>query len=223
MILLVKLLFTIWNPVAFYQSTTPPKAGQRTGTENDVVPPKDLRESVMVLMTRYRFILQASYAAFCGLEFLWICTSRYEGSAIGPISITASKSDSWYSGLTFIIGSIVATSGWVLRRQCYKVMKHHFTFHITTLKDHKLITSGPYSIVRHPSYFGVLIVMIGAIITVYSPGSWLHDTGAIRSPVVAFVIYFWSAYSFAVSVLLLCRMPTEDDLLRKKFGKEWEA
>ncbi|KAF8653649.1 hypothetical protein AX16_003801 [Volvariella volvacea WC 439] len=228
-LLVVKLLFTVLNPIAFYQSTTPPKDGQRSGDEKDIVPHSSLRESVTMLMTRYNFIIQGIYAVFSGLEALRIGLALLHGYGVGvgvyPNIATTLKPESTlrFPDTAYLIGSTLVTFGWILRRQCYSALKKHFTFHITTLKDHQLITSGPYSIVRHPSYVGILMVMIGAAVTVYSPGSWLHDSGATGSPGVALVIYFWSIHSLGISMSLPFRMPLEDELLRKRFGKEWEA
>jgi len=39
-----------------------------------------------------------------------------------------------------------------------------FTFEMSIRKNHKLITSGPYAIVRHPSYVGVILVASGLML-----------------------------------------------------------
>jgi len=54
--------------------------------------------------------------------------------------------------------------GGIIRHMCYQAMGRMFTVKRIMLKDHILIKSGPYAIVRHPSYTGLLIVFIGMIL-----------------------------------------------------------
>jgi len=46
---------------------------------------------------------------------------------------------------------------------------------VTIKKDHELITSGPYSLVRHPIYTGLLVGLFGCALAV---GEWRADSGA---------------------------------------------
>ncbi|CAG8447089.1 5128_t:CDS:1, partial [Cetraspora pellucida] len=41
--------------------------------------------------------------------------------------------------------------GSMLRLWCYRVMNEFFTFNVEIKKDHKLITTGPYRLLIHPS------------------------------------------------------------------------
>ncbi|KAG1815473.1 uncharacterized protein BJ212DRAFT_1356793 [Suillus subaureus] len=47
-------------------------------------------------------------------------------------------------------------------------------------KDYKVVTSGPYSIVRHPSYTGLLLQNIGTIIMYGSQESWMRQSGILQ-------------------------------------------
>ena len=55
----------------------------------------------------------------------------------------------------------MASIGGLIRYKCYRAMGTLFTFEMSIRKGHMLITSGPYAIVRHPSYAGVILVVIG--------------------------------------------------------------
>ena len=59
-------------------------------------------------------------------------------------------------------------------------MGSHFTFELTLQKDHKLVTSGPYRIVRHPSYIGIYAFYLGSDLVYLVPGdqwaTWAQST-----------------------------------------------
>ncbi|KAH7884185.1 hypothetical protein F5I97DRAFT_1669120 [Phlebopus sp. FC_14] len=42
-----------------------------------------------------------------------------------------------------------------------------------------LITSGPYAVVRHPSYTGFILCVLGVLVVHGSPGSWLRTSGVL--------------------------------------------
>lgn len=52
--------------------------------------------------------------------------------------------------------------GLSLRFWAVKRLGHFFTTHVTILQQHRLITGGPYRIVRHPAYTGLLLAMAAA-------------------------------------------------------------
>ena len=58
----------------------------------------------------------------------------------------------------------MAIFGGIIRHQCYESMGRLFTVERSIRTDHVLVTSGPYAVVRHPSYTGLLIVFIGMIL-----------------------------------------------------------
>ena len=58
----------------------------------------------------------------------------------------------------------MAIFGGIIRHMCYQSMGAMFTVERSIRNDHVLIKSGPYAIVRHPSYTGLLVVFIGMIL-----------------------------------------------------------
>jgi protein-S-isoprenylcysteine O-methyltransferase Ste14 len=72
---------------------------------------------------------------------------------------------------------------------------------LVTREEHRLVTHGPYRLVRHPIYLGVLIAIMGA--PIYAP----------------------SMYGFLVMSLLvpifLGRIKMEEDMLVEHFGDEY--
>jgi protein-S-isoprenylcysteine O-methyltransferase Ste14 len=116
---------------------------------------------------------------------------------------------------------IMLLSTW-LRIVCYKTMSRHFTFEISFREKHKLVTQGPYSYVRHPSYSGMTLVYIALFLWHLSPGSWVMESGILHSvPGLTYILAF-AVFMIGLEVAVLLRIEKEDAMLRKNFGKEWE-
>ncbi|KAJ7846338.1 hypothetical protein B0H14DRAFT_934364 [Mycena olivaceomarginata] len=122
---------------------------------------------------------------------------------------------------TLAIGACLITCGAVLRLQCYHALGRHFTFETGIFKNHKLITNGPYSIVRHPSYSGAWVAYVGLMLYYASAGSWVME--CVMASTLGKV--FGISYALMMSLIvtgLTGRIPKEDEALRNEFGKEWE-
>lgn len=107
-------------------------------------------------------------------------------------------------------------------KRCFKSLGHLFTFEITIRPKHELITHGPYAYVRHPSYTGVYLTLIGATFVLIAPGNWTADTG-IRNPLGLFLFCLWMLKCIFVFRGMGIRLRAEDSLLRANFGSEWEV
>ncbi|KAF9468412.1 hypothetical protein BDZ94DRAFT_1154265, partial [Collybia nuda] len=118
-------------------------------------------------------------------------------------------------------GVVLITLGTILRMQCYRAMKRLFTFELSIRGDHKLVTTGPYGVVRHPSYSGLLLIYAGMACWYGSQGSWLRESGILetRGGMVFFGIF--GTLLGGALLGLLNRMPAEDEALKKRFGTEW--
>lgn len=75
------------------------------------------------------------------------------------------------SVILFRLMNLVNISGGILRVICFRVLGRFFTFDLAVQKDQKVIQSGPYAIVRHPSYSAMLLHQIGTSFSmgVYGP------------------------------------------------------
>ena len=79
----------------------------------------------------------------------------------------------------FILGTGLVIAGALLRKWCFKAMGRMFIFETQLVKEHKLVTSGPYAYVRHPSYSGVAMIYFGLAIWQASLGSWTRESGVL--------------------------------------------
>ncbi|CAD6904965.1 unnamed protein product, partial [Tilletia caries] len=64
------------------------------------------------------------------------------------------------------MGWMMAGLGGGLRYWCYRELSHFFTFTLAILDDHRIVSSGPYAVVRHPSYTGLFLVASAMIVTI---------------------------------------------------------
>ncbi|KAG1787273.1 uncharacterized protein HD556DRAFT_1530592 [Suillus plorans] len=123
----------------------------------------------------------------------------------------------------FLAGSIAIMVGGVLRLYCMATLGKLWSFHLSVRKEHRLVTSGPYSVVRHPSYTGLLFQSTGVAIMYGSRGSWMRQSGILQVPLIKVL----AMASFFVFITLaawvsISRPAHEDRMLQRALGGEWE-
>jgi protein-S-isoprenylcysteine O-methyltransferase Ste14 len=70
----------------------------------------------------------------------------------------------------FGVGLLALWCGIVLRWWSFLTLGRYFTFSVMTSADQPVITSGPYRVLRHPSYAGMLLGLLGVGVLF---GNWL--------------------------------------------------
>ncbi|KAF9063403.1 hypothetical protein BDP27DRAFT_1368047 [Rhodocollybia butyracea] len=96
-----------------------------------------------------------------------------------------------------------------------------FTYEVSVQKDHKLMTGGPYSIVRHPSYFGMILIASGVFIWQSGPASWTRLSGILNHWRGKALVAVCAAWMTALVLGAVKRVHTEDTLMREEFGDQW--
>lgn len=150
---------------------------------------------------------------------------------------------------SFVLGALLLVVSASLRMWCYKTLGNQFRFEVSIQTQHKLITSGPYSFVRHPSYLAFYGYIIGSAMLFTSPGSYALEcvlwplphavlctmsfepngcdaaaAGVGKFHVAALVVLAtWFAGIVFLERNVVGRLSWEDDVLHKEFGKEWET
>ena len=82
------------------------------------------------------------------------------------------------------------------------ILGRNWSAMVTIKQDHRLIRTGPYSVVRHPIYSGLLLALSGTALVV----------GEVRGfAAVAFAFVAW-----------LIKSRAEERFLREEFGQEYE-
>ena len=102
-----------------------------------------------------------------------------------------------------LIGLIMLTAGIGIRIWAIKTLGKNFTATATLTANHQFISSGPYQIVRHPSYLGAFLAIVGC-------------------PV--FLNAFWATlFSFIfMTFAYVIRITVEEKMLSSYFGESYE-
>jgi protein-S-isoprenylcysteine O-methyltransferase Ste14 len=72
-----------------------------------------------------------------------------------------------YSWIT-VLGIVMIGSGIWFRAWAVRTLGQFFTPTVQIQKEHRLINSGPYQIIRHPSYFAAFLSITGAAVLLQS-------------------------------------------------------
>ena len=111
----------------------------------------------------------------------------------------------------------------LIRLQAFNALGRFFRYEISIQAKHELIVTGPYSIVRHPGYTGLLLFSLGWFLWNVMPGSWIWESGILSTVGGALIVTAFSIFNIMeISVMTLGRMSLEDAALKKQFGKEWD-
>jgi protein-S-isoprenylcysteine O-methyltransferase Ste14 len=101
------------------------------------------------------------------------------------------------------LGVLLFAAGTALRLWPVHVLGHRFSGLVAIQPDHRLVTTGLYGVIRHPSYLGLLIGTLG----------WG----------VAFNTWVGVLLTVALLPPLVARMNAEERLLQDQFGTDYAA
>ncbi|KAH7911532.1 hypothetical protein BJ138DRAFT_906417 [Hygrophoropsis aurantiaca] len=220
---LAKLPFIFSSAWSMHKTFTPPNVPPSA----DEQAPSDVGEDLLRTFTVWGTIVMKSAC--------WAVALSEAGALLSPyVSMPPSAPLAAQVGMlrqlnaptpvtpAFVIGSALMTASGLLRWFCYRTLGRFFTFQLSVRKAHALVTDGPYSVVRHPSYTGALLGFIGVCMVHGSRTSWLRTSGVLDlTGVKALGVSAFSIYSLTV-VCLGLRIPREDEMLHKRFRGEWE-
>jgi protein-S-isoprenylcysteine O-methyltransferase Ste14 len=139
-------------------------------------------------------------------------SNRWVVAALGVLGIIDAYLPAYTDRIDFLtfggegvrwLGFLLYTVGGIVRLAPVFVLGRRFSGLVAIQPEHRLVTSGLYGIIRHPSYLGLFVLMLG----------W----GLAFRSVVGVVI---AVLSLGV---LLARIRAEERLLSETFGVEYEA
>lgn len=104
----------------------------------------------------------------------------------------------------FWVGSALMLAGMGFRWWAVRVLDRYFTVDVAIRPDHQLVRSGPYRVLRHPSYTGALATIHGFALALGSGGALLLIV------VVVTAAFLW-------------RIRVEERALSGAFGQDYAA
>ena len=115
-----------------------------------------------------------SVASDAGSRWLLI-GSIWLGVAIGFSLAFAVPAAAFINGrrLLFAVGIALMLVGLALRWYSIRVLGKSFTYVVHTRPDQQVVETGPYRRIRHPSYTGALLTIIGVLMALTNPLSFL--------------------------------------------------
>ncbi|KAF9072099.1 hypothetical protein BDP27DRAFT_1321072 [Rhodocollybia butyracea] len=122
----------------------------------------------------------------------------------------------------FLTGTTLIIAGGVLRLFCYRALGRLFTFEVSVQKKHKLITNGPYRIVRHPSYAGMMMMSAGIFIWQIAPSSCIRQSEMLENVGVRFLVIAFTLWSLTLCYSSFPRARLEDAIMSNEFGDQWK-
>jgi len=168
---------------------------------------------IAVTIIRWTFIL----------AFLTDCLSLATVSKDGLSSILARPTPGTAPNSRVTSSLLLIIMGGALRAWCYQALGTFFTWEVAIRSDHRLVTTGPYAFVRHPSYVGLWLAYAGTIGYLFCSDTWFHYHIIESGGGLGFFIpYGYSLWCLAWFVMLIGRTKEEDRIVAKTFGKDWE-
>lgn len=104
---------------------------------------------------------------------------------------------------TFWVGAVVTVAGLAFAVWARQHLGANWSRSVTIKQDHQLIVSGPYALVRHPIYTGILAGFLGSAMA----------EGQVRAA-IAFVL---------VAAALWYKLRLEEQWMRGQFGETYDA
>lgn len=102
-----------------------------------------------------------------------------------------------------VIGGLSALIGLVFFRWTHHTLGKNWSLMLELMKNHELVTSGPYKYVRHPMYASIYLTHVGFLILT---SNWLVG--------VLFLAPF--------TILYIVRVRSEEQMMLERFGEKYQ-
>ena len=114
----------------------------------------------------------------------WACVV----AAIVVVSVAphvAPGADIRHGAAAFAAGMVLLVAGVALRLWSFHTLGQYFTFTVKVSPDQPVVTSGPYRVLRHPSYAGGILAIVGIGLV---NGNWI-SLGTIALLWLALIVW----------------------------------
>ena len=110
-------------------------------------------------------------------SLLWVVAGVVGGLLAGLGLASAGVGTLAHPLLWLVVGLVFAWAGLVFRAWAVFTLGRSFTTVVQVRADQQVVTNGPYRLVRHPSYLGVLVIFLGLGLGLADPLSALVMVG----------------------------------------------
>jgi len=217
---IIKVPCILLAAIAIHTSLTPP----HQASKSDRAPPRVVSTQFLQFALGSLLFVKGVFWSVALAEIVVILAkaspSNVSAHIPSALAINGSPLDLRITPI-FLVGITLISFGTLIRVSCYRALKKFFTFEANIRQGHRLVTSGPYSIVRHPSYTGMLMMDIGILFWFGDRGSFLRESGLLV-PMTGKVFFgIFGAWLLVALVALFKRATVEDAVLQEKFSNEW--
>ncbi|KAF4622065.1 hypothetical protein D9613_009103 [Agrocybe pediades] len=178
-------------------------ASQRASSTEPDVPTSSLDKRLWMDLVTKSYIFQTIFSA---LEIAMILANAFPQYPISHI----------------VLSKITFSDDGYTHQPRLTTINDMFGADVTIHKNHRLIKTGTYSVLRHPCYTGYLVAIIGWVMWHLAEGSWLGESGLLGSWYGRTIAVVFGAFVLLGVPIVFRRVPKKDAALRKNFGKEWE-
>ncbi|KAG0357886.1 hypothetical protein BG005_003001 [Podila minutissima] len=162
MTMLAKALCLMATSFAYIQCMLPPPSNKALQTDK-------VTDEHWLKMLGGTNILPIVAAALNILEtgtYIFLMTTASKSSPLPAVQQLA-VFKLWHAAAT-----VLSLSGFALRKWSFVTLDRFFTYQLTIRSGHKLVQSGPYTYLRHPSYTGALMTGFGSFMLLFHRGLW---------------------------------------------------
>ena len=209
----VKVLAHTVLTILFYCISIPPNASSKE--MGDTIKHDDILTKSVVFSMKNKTVHLVCYAMFHALRLSFTIYLLYQYPEYAK-----------WSYVDILIISVGITSS-LVRLWCFATLSKFFTFELAIRKDHKLVTNGPYNVVRHPSYITLYLAVLcwfGSFADTHSYRIYLKHLG--MTDWYDYLIIPWAVLHIAtfigILVILLIRVANEEKLMEEHFDLEWK-
>uniref|UniRef100_A0A0W0EYN5 Proliferating cell nuclear antigen PCNA N-terminal domain-containing protein n=1 Tax=Moniliophthora roreri TaxID=221103 RepID=A0A0W0EYN5_MONRR len=220
-----KAVLVLLSGIAFRFSFTPPN-----NSGNSVSPPRPplsegftaLREWFMMAVLLDRaYPIERIFCLVAAInEALFILSTPIPSirDVLPHLNVSTSINN---TSLTpqFITSVLLSIAGGIFRVACYRALGNAFRYDCVPSESPTLVTHGPYSIVRHPSYVASWMAVIGSGLVHLIGGSWIIESGFLNTLIGKAMVYSWWGTFGTAIIGLTMRVGSEDELMKKQFGR----
>ncbi|KAH8100895.1 hypothetical protein BXZ70DRAFT_134874 [Cristinia sonorae] len=217
------------NTFAAYVAVRPPRPPPTVDEQAKYKARKEISD-LLSLITWLTVPISLNFIVLFGVSELYMVLSATYPSfrtptldtILLPTPTEIPTASDYYLSPIFIIASLALYAGAFLRQLCFHTLGRHFTYQLSLQQDHQLVTHGPYSFVRHPSYLGAILAFPGMLVVqMYSPGKWWVESGMWGTSKGQVVGGAWTVLVGYVCLAVLMRVAKEDLMLKMHFGEQW--